>query len=68
MSRTTTLHGILAAVTTPFTADGEAVDEDNLRGQVERLIAAGIHGLVPTGTTGEFMVLSPEEYRRVIEL
>jgi dihydrodipicolinate synthase/N-acetylneuraminate lyase len=64
----TELRGILAAVTTPFTADGEAIDEDNLRGQVERLIAAGIHGFVPTGTTGEFMVLSPEEYRRVIEL
>ena len=29
---------------------------------------AGIHGLVPCGTTGEFTSLSPEEHRRVIEL
>ncbi|UYQ77300.1 dihydrodipicolinate synthase family protein [Glutamicibacter sp. JL.03c] len=62
------LKGILAAVTTPFTADGSAVDEANLRGQVERLIAGGIHGIVPTGTSGEFLSLSDEEYRRVIEL
>lgn len=61
------LRGILAAVTTPFTSDGSEVDEAVLQRQVERLIDAGIHGLVPTGTTGEFTTLSPDEYRRVIE-
>lgn len=35
------LRGILVAVTTPFTADGSAVDEPVLRAQVDRLIAAG---------------------------
>jgi dihydrodipicolinate synthase/N-acetylneuraminate lyase len=62
------LRGILAAVVTPFTADASGIDEDNLRQQVERLIAAGIHGLVPTGSTGEFSSLTPEEHRRVIEV
>ncbi|MFE5672703.1 dihydrodipicolinate synthase family protein [Agromyces sp. NPDC056523] len=62
------LRGILAAVTTPFTADASQVDEAALRRQVERLIGAGIHGLVPTGTTGEFTSLTPAEYRRVIEV
>jgi dihydrodipicolinate synthase/N-acetylneuraminate lyase len=62
------LRGILAAVTTPFTDDGSQVDEAALRRQVERLVAAGIHGLVPTGTTGEFTSLTPAEYRRVIEV
>ncbi len=66
--RTVDLHGILVAVTTPFTADADAVDEDVLVAQVERLVAAGVHGLVPCGTTGEFTTLSPAEYRRVIEL
>ena len=65
---TVALRGILAAVTTPFTADGSAVDEPVVKTQVERLVAAGIHGLVPTGTTGEFMTLTPTEYRRVVEL
>jgi 4-hydroxy-tetrahydrodipicolinate synthase len=35
---------------------------------VERQIAAGTHGLVPCGTTGESATLSHEEHRRVVEL
>jgi dihydrodipicolinate synthase/N-acetylneuraminate lyase len=62
-----TLEGILAAVTTPFTADGSSIDFDTLTAQANRLIGAGIHGLVPTGTTGEFTSLSPEEHRQVIK-
>lgn len=69
MARTTArLTGILVAATTPFTADASAVDEEVLRRQVDRLVGAGVHGLVPCGTTGEFTTLSPDEYRRVIEL
>ncbi|HEY0237956.1 MAG TPA: dihydrodipicolinate synthase family protein [Friedmanniella sp.] len=69
MARTQTqLTGILAAVPTPFTADGSSVDETALVALVDRLVAAGIHGLVPCGTTGEFTSLSPDEHRRVIEL
>ncbi|SEQ60204.1 dihydrodipicolinate synthase family protein [Microlunatus flavus] len=62
------LTGILAAVPTPFSADGSAVDEDALVALVDRLVGAGVHGLVPCGTTGEFTSLSPEEHRRVVEL
>ena len=61
--RTVALHGILAAVTTPFTADATAIDEAALAAQAEWLIASGIHGLVPCGTTGEFPALSPDEHR-----
>ncbi len=64
----THLTGILAAVPTPFTADGTAVDEAALTALVDRLVAAGVHGLVPCGTTGEFTSLNPAEHRRVIEL
>lgn len=69
MSRTSVrLEGILVAVTTPFTADAGAVDEEALAAQAERLIDAGVHGLVPCGTTGEFTTLTAEEHKRVIEL
>jgi dihydrodipicolinate synthase/N-acetylneuraminate lyase len=60
------LEGILAAVVTPFTPDGSAVDEAVLTAQANRLVEAGIHGIVPCGTTGEFTSLSPEEHRQVI--
>ena len=65
---TTEIRGILAAITTPFTADGSALDEAAMHAQINRLVDAGIHGVVPTGTTGEFMTLTPQEYRRVFEV
>lgn len=51
---------------TPFDADG-AVDEDALATLVSRLVEAGIDGLVPCGTTGEFAALTDDEQRRVVE-
>jgi dihydrodipicolinate synthase/N-acetylneuraminate lyase len=64
--RTADLHGIIVAVTTPFTADGSAVDLETLKAQTERLIGAGVHGFVCTGTTGEFTTLTKDEYVQVV--
>ena len=49
--------GILAAVVTPFSADGSAVDEAGIRRQADHILGNGIHGLVPGGSTGEFTTL-----------
>ncbi len=62
------LMGILAAIPTPFTSDGSALDTAGIKAQVERMISGGLDGVVPTGTTGEFTSLTPEEYRDVIRL
>ena len=62
----TELTGILVAATTPFTPDGSAVDYENLQRHVDRLVAAGVGGIVPTGTTGEFTTLTETEYEDVI--
>jgi len=59
-------RGVMPALITPF-RNGE-VDEDAFVALVERQIAAGVHGLVPVGTTGETATLSHEEHRRVVEL
>jgi 4-hydroxy-tetrahydrodipicolinate synthase len=59
-------HGAITALVTPF-RDG-AVDERAFVALVERQVAAGVHGLVPVGTTGETATLSHEEHRRVVEL
>ena len=61
------LGGILAAVSTPFAADG-SVDEARLRQHVDFLIDNGLHGLVPGGSTGEFAALTLEERKRVNEV
>jgi 4-hydroxy-tetrahydrodipicolinate synthase len=58
------LGGILAAVSTPFAADG-SVDEGALRNHVDFLIDNGLHGLVPGGSTGEFAALTSVERKLV---
>jgi len=61
-------EGILPALVTPFTDDGKAVDEERLRFLVNRCIELGVHGVVPCGTTGEFVNLTTEEEKRVIKI
>ena len=61
------LQGVYSAVATPFTAEQE-VDETGLRSLIDRTIDAGIHGLVPCGSTGEFSTLTATERERVVEV
>ncbi|MBN9623877.1 MAG: dihydrodipicolinate synthase family protein, partial [Actinobacteria bacterium] len=67
MSKQVAFEGILPALITPLTADAGAVDYAALTTIVEDLIAAGVHGLVPCGSTGEFVTLSHDERRAVVE-
>jgi 4-hydroxy-tetrahydrodipicolinate synthase len=60
-------HGVLPALITPFTDDGDAVDTGALAANVERLIAGGAGGFVPGGSTGEFTTLTHAERRLVVE-
>ena len=59
--------GAYTAIVTPFTSSGD-IDKDALKRLVDTQIAAGIDGLVPTGTTGESPTLSNEEHHEVVRL
>ena len=61
-------HGVMPALVTPFTDDGKSVSEQRLRALVSRCIELGVHGVVPCGTTGEFVNLTIEERKRVIDV
>lgn len=61
-----TFTGILVALVTPFAADG-SIDDDGIAHHVNRMVAAGIHGLVPLGTTGEFTTMTTDERQHVCE-
>ena len=63
----TPFTGCGTALVTPFTLSG-AVDEAGVRRLAQRQIDAGIHFLVPCGTTGEVPTLTPGERRRVVEI
>jgi 4-hydroxy-tetrahydrodipicolinate synthase len=58
--------GVITALITPL-RDGK-VDEAAFTQLLERQIAAGIHGVVPMGTTGESASLTADEHKRVVEL
>ena len=55
------IFGTYTALVTPFTADGESVDVDAFDALVERQIAGGVGGLIPSGTTGESPTLTEAE-------
>ena len=62
-----TFTGVGTALITPFTRAG-ALDEPAVRRLARRQVDAGVHVLVPCGTTGESPTLSASERRRVVEI
>jgi 4-hydroxy-tetrahydrodipicolinate synthase len=58
--------GVITALVTPFSKG--VVDEAAFARLIERQITAGVHGVVPVGTTGETSTLSPDEHKRVVSL
>jgi dihydrodipicolinate synthase/N-acetylneuraminate lyase len=62
------ISGTLAAAATPLRDGGAAVDEDGFEPIVAFLAGAGLDGLLALGTTGEGILLSVAERKRVTEL
>jgi 4-hydroxy-tetrahydrodipicolinate synthase len=60
-------HGVFPYLVSPVGDDGR-VDDEVLARLVEHLVAAGVHGLTPLGSTGEFAYLSFEQKRRIVEV
>jgi dihydrodipicolinate synthase/N-acetylneuraminate lyase len=60
-------RGVFPYLVSPIHASGE-VDGDVLGRLCEDLIGAGVHGLTPLGSTGEFAYLSWAQRRRVVEV
>ena len=60
-------RGTYTVLITPLTADGRQVDVPALQRLVNWQIEQGIHGLIPLGSTGEFLSLSRDERQQVIE-
>ena len=61
------LQGIFTPNLVPLDCRGE-INEPELRRYVDWLIAKGVHGLYPNGSTGEFTRFTVEERRRIIEI
>lgn len=64
----TQFKGVLAALITPLTDDRSQIDEARLKSHIDNLFNAGIHGIVPGGSTGEFTTLTTAERKQLAEL
>jgi len=60
-------HGVFPYVVSPVDDSGE-VKADVLARLCDDLINAGVQGLTPLGSTGEFAYLTPAQQRRVVEV
>lgn len=63
--------GKIAGIFTPNVVPLDArsqIDEPELRRYTSWLIAKGVHGLYPNGSTGEFLRFTPEERRRIVAI
>jgi dihydrodipicolinate synthase/N-acetylneuraminate lyase len=61
------LHGVFPYLVSPVRDSGE-VDAPVLARLCDDLIQAGVHGLTPLGSTGEFAYLNAAQRRRVVEV
>jgi 4-hydroxy-tetrahydrodipicolinate synthase len=66
-NRNSLLNGIVTAMVTPI-KDQRTVDKEGLERLIEHLLAGGVHGVFPLGTTGEAPALSAEMRLEVITL
>lgn len=62
-----TFHGVFPYLVSPIDDSGE-IKSDVLGRLCDDLITAGVHGLTPLGSTGEFAYLSWPQRRRVVEV
>ncbi len=60
-------RGTFTVLVTPFAAGGASVDHAALRRLVEFQIIEGVEGLIPLGSTGEFLSLTRDERAGVAE-
>ena len=61
------LKGVIPALVTPFGRNFE-VNEESLKRLIDFVIEKGVTGVVPCGTTGEFVNMTAEERMKVIEV
>jgi 4-hydroxy-tetrahydrodipicolinate synthase len=59
--------GVYVVVCTPFTED-DHLDEGALRRHIRFLLDAGVHGVIPTGSTSEFASLTEAERKRAADI
>ena len=61
------LEGVIPAIVTPFTKNGKEIDYDKACALAVRLADAGMYGIFVAGTTGEGLLMTLPERKRLLE-
>ncbi len=61
------LDGVIAFPVTAMDDRGEALDLPAYEALISRIVDAGVHSVVPLGSTGEFAYLNPGERQAVVQ-
>ncbi len=61
-----TWEGVFSYPVSTFDESSQRLDLSAFKANVEHMIEAGVHYIVPLGSTGEFAYLSPEERRDIV--
>lgn len=61
------LRGIMPALMTAFTDDGESIDTVRIRALTSHLMRQGVHGLYVGGSSGEMVLCSAYEREKLLE-
>lgn len=61
------IEGLFPPIITTF-GRNEEFDEESMRSYVDFLIDGGVHGLIPGGSTGEFISMEMQERKKVAEV
>jgi 4-hydroxy-tetrahydrodipicolinate synthase len=61
------LKGTIVVAVTPFTSQDE-IDEKGFRQNLDWYISEGIHGICCTGSSGEFLSLTEDEFKRLVDI
>lgn len=62
------LEGVIPAMLTPFTKGGKTVDCERAVSLASRLAKQGVHGVFLCGTTGEGLLMTLEERKKLLEI
>lgn len=61
-------RGSYSVLVTPFTSDRNHIDETALKSLLDWQVSVGVPGVIMLGTTGEFLTLTDEERRQVVDV
>jgi N-acetylneuraminate lyase len=67
MKNSVSLHGVIVPLVTPFD-DQNKIDFAGLRKVVDFVVGKGVHAVMVGGTTGEGMLLSLDERKKLLEV